>query len=155
MEQYLRNIAPWISTALHGFGRFVIGGRVSIILTTLALLLPKCPICLLMYFCFFGSCGLGALRFQPVLLPLLSGLLLLNLILFFRRARQWRCYVPFISSSLGAILVFVGVVLQQQPNVPMLTPCFLNQPNVQCLSFDLPAPSNPAPPVVDKNLALQ
>ncbi|UOQ52796.1 hypothetical protein [Hymenobacter cellulosivorans] len=74
---------------------------------------PKCPMCWAAYMSVLGSIGLTRLpAYQPWMLPVLVGLLVLHLYLLFRQFAAQR-YWPFACSLLGAaclLLARIGVV---------------------------------------------
>lgn len=69
---------------------------------------PKCPLCWAAYASVLGSLGVAHLPpYQPWMLPLLIGLLLLHLYLLGRQLAAHR-YAPFACSLGGAACVLLG-----------------------------------------------
>ena len=70
---------------------------------------PKCPLCWAAYMSAFGSLGISIqIPYQPWLLPLVAGLLLVNLAALLLRARARRRYGPFSLCLAGVAAVIVG-----------------------------------------------
>ena len=76
---------------------------------------PKCPLCWAAYASVLGSIGVARLPpYQPWMLPLLVGLLLVHLYLLRRQLAAHR-YWPFVCSLGGAACVLLGrLVVPQQ-----------------------------------------
>ena len=76
---------------------------------------PKCPLCWAAYASVLGSIGVAHLPpYQPWMLPLLVGLLLVHVWLLRRQLRAHR-YWPFACSVGGAACVLLGRLVVAQP----------------------------------------
>lgn len=76
----------------------------SVLLSVLVAFFPKCPMCWAVYMSMLGSLGLSGLGYPPWLLPLLLVLMLLHLLLLFKKARK-EGYRPFLLSLTGTALL--------------------------------------------------
>lgn len=83
---------------------FRAAGRMALAL--LIALLPKCGLCLAAYLNLFSILGVSMTSIYPWILPVLSALLLLNLVIGFKKARQLNDYRAF-GVSLAGMLVLV------------------------------------------------
>ena len=82
-------------------------GLWAIISAVLLAVAPKCPLCWAAYMSAFGSLGISIqIPYQPWLLPLMAGLLLVNLAALFLRAR--RRYGPFSLCFSGVAAIVAG-----------------------------------------------
>ena len=97
-------------------GRSGLLGVISGILFAVA---PKCPLCWAGYISAFGSLGISIqIPYQPWLLPLMAGLLLVNLVALFLRARARGRYSAFCLCLVGGLLIVSGkLVLESTPVV--------------------------------------
>jgi hypothetical protein len=70
---------------------------------------PKCPFCWAAYMSAFASLGISVeIPYQPWLIPLLTGLLAVNLIALFLRARSRKRYGPFFLCLFGGSAIAIG-----------------------------------------------
>ena len=73
---------------------------------------PKCPFCWAAYMGALGSMGISVqIPYQPWLLPLLVGLLAVNLAALFLRARSRGRFGPFYLCLLGGAAIIGGKFL--------------------------------------------
>ncbi|MDG1333833.1 MAG: SCO family protein [Crocinitomicaceae bacterium] len=108
----LRNQVSKKRKVLSSFRRFLSGG-LSIILPILIAFFPKCPFCWAGYMTMFGISGISTIPYSPWILPVLCGLLLLNLWILWRRAVRRKYWLPFIISVVGALVLIVfGPILR-------------------------------------------
>ena len=84
-------------------------GLWAVISAVLLAVAPKCPLCWAAYMSAFGSLGISIqIPYQPWLLPLMAGLLLVNLAALFLRARARRRYGPFGLCLAGVVAIVFG-----------------------------------------------
>ncbi|MFT4546991.1 MAG: mercuric ion transport protein [Pseudoalteromonas tetraodonis] len=77
---------------------------------------PKCPFCWAAYMSALGSVGISIqIPYQPWLLPLMAGLLLVNLAALFSRARARGRYGAFLLCLLGGATITSGKFLLESP----------------------------------------
>jgi protein SCO1/2 len=68
---------------------------------------PKCAACWAMYLSIFGIASLERIPFTPLLLPVLAGLLLVNLGSLWRQGRSQRRYSGFYVAAAGMVTILV------------------------------------------------
>ena len=96
-------------SARHRSGKPARSGSWAVVSAVLLALAPKCPFCWAAYMSAFGSLGISVrIPYQPWLLPLMAGLLAVNLAALFLRARARRRYGPFALCFLGVIAIAIG-----------------------------------------------
>jgi protein SCO1/2 len=66
---------------------------------------PKCPLCWAAYMSVFGIAGLQSIPYSPWLLPAFILLMLANLILIFKRAKQRRGMEAFYLALSGTLIL--------------------------------------------------
>jgi mercuric ion transport protein len=81
--------------------------KASIVMGTLIVLFPKCPICWAVYLSMLGSLALSQLPYTSWLLPVLLATLAFHLFMLFRKSEQ-NGYLPFALSLAGAVLILSG-----------------------------------------------
>lgn len=79
-------------------------------LAVLILLLPKCGLCLAVYLNLFSLFGISITRYFPYLLPVLTGLLVLNLVIGYLKARKIRDYRAWGLSVTASVLLLVNKI---------------------------------------------
>jgi protein SCO1/2 len=77
----------------------------SMILSFLVAFFPKCPICWAAYMSVFGIAGLQSIPYSPWLLPVFILLMLTNLLLIYKRAKQRRGIEAFYLSLSGTLVI--------------------------------------------------
>lgn len=90
------------STTIH----HLLQSGARILLALLILLLPKCGLCLAVYLNMFSLMGISITRYFPYLLPVLTGLLILNLVIGYVKARKMKDYKAWgLSVAASALLL--------------------------------------------------
>jgi hypothetical protein len=84
------------------------GARLSLAL--LILLLPKCGLCLVVYFNVFSVLGISITKYFPYFLPMLSILLALNLLTGYIKARKTNNYSAWTLSLVASIVLLVNKI---------------------------------------------
>lgn len=76
------------------------------------LLMPKCGLCLAAYLNLFSLFGISLRGYASWVFPVLLGLLTLNLVITFVKARKMNDYTAFLISTAGVGLLVASKVLQ-------------------------------------------
>ncbi|MGI9244776.1 MAG: hypothetical protein ACR2RV_28490 [Verrucomicrobiales bacterium] len=101
-----------VSCSCDGIRKHAASGRRGLAAVAPAFLIaiaPKCPLCWAAYMSAFASLGISIeIPYQPWLLPLLTGLLAVNLIAMFLRARSRNRFGPFSLCLLGGAAITIG-----------------------------------------------
>jgi|GEM_PF-6977146 len=84
------------------------GARISLAL--FILLLPKCGLCLVVYLNVFSILGLSITKYFQYFLPVLSLLLILNLVLGFVKAKRTNSYGSWVLSLAASVLLVINKV---------------------------------------------
>ncbi|MET0462155.1 MAG: hypothetical protein ABW007_03340 [Chitinophagaceae bacterium] len=81
-----------------------------ILLALLILLLPKCGLCLVVYFNAFSVLGISITKYFPYLLPALSVLLVLNLVIGYIKAKRINNYTAWVLSLIASISLLINKI---------------------------------------------
>jgi hypothetical protein len=102
-------------------------GLLGILPSILLAIAPKCPFCWAAYMSALGSLGISIqLPFQPWLLPLLTGLLAVNLVALLLRARSRGRFGPFYLCLLGGAIIVGGkFAIESAPMMALGLACIL------------------------------
>ena len=97
----------------------IIRTQLSFLMALVIAFFPKCPFCWAAYMSLFSSFGLGKLPYQPWMLPVLIGLLFLNIIsLYLSRKRHG--FKPLIIGIIGAALVTMNRLYWMEDNIMII-----------------------------------
>jgi hypothetical protein len=84
------------------------GARVSLAL--LILLLPKCGLCLVVYFNVFSVLGISITKYFPYFLPVLSVLLAVNLVIGYIKSRRNNNYTAWLLSLIASAALVINKI---------------------------------------------
>ncbi|GGD08860.1 SCO family protein [Hyunsoonleella pacifica] len=85
----------------------MVGTFRNIIVPILIVLFPKCPLCWTAYMSIFGITSLSTIPYSPWMLPVLCGLLFINLWFIWRRSNQIKSWIAFYLATAGTIILIL------------------------------------------------
>ncbi|MCP9752788.1 SCO family protein [Ferruginibacter sp. HRS2-29] len=83
----------------------------QVVFPILVVFFPKCPFCWAAYLSVFGISGLHSIPYSPWLLPVIFGVMVLNLAFLYRKAIVRNGLFPFWISLIGTLLVSIGYII--------------------------------------------
>jgi protein SCO1 len=87
----------------------------QVVFPILVVFFPKCPFCWAAYLSVFGISGLQSIPYSPWLLPVIIGVMVLNLAFLYRKAMVRNGLIPFWLSLMGSLIVGFGYIMAYQP----------------------------------------
>ena len=87
--------------------QFLSIGFLSTLVPLVVAFFPKCPLCWAAYLSALGIAGLEGVPYSPGLLPVFTSLMIVNLVLVYKRGRQCNRMSGFYLSFLGTFVVLV------------------------------------------------
>lgn len=103
------------SSSKRGWGSKILNTTQQVVFPILVVFFPKCPFCWAAYLSVFGISGIQSIPYSPWLLPLIFGVMILNLILLYRKAVVRNGLIPFWISLTGSLVVGFGYTIEYQP----------------------------------------
>jgi protein SCO1/2 len=103
------------SSSKRGWGSKILNTTQQVVFPILVVFFPKCPFCWAAYLSVFGISGIQSIPYSPWLLPVIFGVMILNLILLYRKAVVRNGLIPFWISLTGSLIVGFGYTMAYQP----------------------------------------
>ncbi len=103
------------SSSKRRWGSKILNTTQQVVFPVLVVFFPKCPFCWAAYLSVFGISGLQSIPYSPWLLPLLFGVMVINLGLLYSKAKLRNGLPPFWLSFFGTLVVTIGYTLTHKP----------------------------------------